>query len=211
MNGIMLKHHGYNVTILEQNTDSRGGYDAGISIGQDVTSFMSKHDRVQREFALTCTPPVKFSLEGRPQPEHKQTMVMTCWALFSAILRANFDGATNNAVPVAPESEDGDGRVEYRSGVRVVGLKDLGDKVEVQYEDVHNKGIAAISAGLVVVADGSNSSMRKLLMPDVQRKYAGYMCWRGTVPEICIEEKGFNEKYSGKAAFHFMQRSYLLQ
>jgi 2-polyprenyl-6-methoxyphenol hydroxylase-like FAD-dependent oxidoreductase len=138
-------------------------------------------------------------------------MVMTCWALFSDILRANFDGSRSKAVPIAPKAEEGDGVAEYRSGARVIALKDVGDRVEVQYEDAHSQAVVTISAGLVVVADGGNSSMRKLLMPNVRRKYAGYLCWRGTIPERSIDTEGFNEKYGEKAAFHFMRRSYLIQ
>ncbi|KAL1612161.1 hypothetical protein SLS60_000385 [Paraconiothyrium brasiliense] len=210
LNGIMLKHHGYDVTVLEQFSGTRDGYDAGITIGPDVMSFLAKHDRVQCPFALTCTPPIKFNIHGKPRLEHKQTMVMTCWALLSKILRANFDGVTSNAVPVAPESRATDGTVEYRSGCRVLDVKDMGSRVEVHYEDAGSHVRTAISAGLVVVADGSNSSIRKLLAPDVERQYAGYICWRGTVSESSVENKGFNEKYSGKVAFHFMKGNYII-
>ncbi|KAF2446603.1 FAD/NAD(P)-binding domain-containing protein [Karstenula rhodostoma CBS 690.94] len=196
LNGVMLKHHGYNVTILEQFSGTRDGYDAGITIGPDVKSFLAKHDRVQRPFALTCTPPLKFNIQGKPRLEHKQTMVMTCWALFSKILRVNYDGTTSTAVPVAPEPSVTDGTVEYRSGARVTGVKDVGDRVEVHYEDTNSHVSTTISAGLVVVADGSTSSIRKLLAPDIERRYAGYICWRGTISESSIKNKEFNENYS---------------
>ena len=137
-------------------------------------------------------------------------MVMTCWALLSKILRVNFDGTTSDAVTVAPESRATDGTVEYRSGARVLDVKDVGDRVEVHYEDANNHARITISAGLVVVADGSNSSMRKLLAPEVQRRYAGYICWRGTISESSVKNEGFNEKYSGKVAFHFMAGNYII-
>jgi 2-polyprenyl-6-methoxyphenol hydroxylase-like FAD-dependent oxidoreductase len=211
MNGVMLKRHGYNVTILEQFSGTRDGYDAGISIGPDVKSFLAKHDRVQRPFALTCTPPINFNIDGKPRLEHKQTLVLSCWALFVKILRANFDGTTSDAVPVAPEFRATDGKVEYKSGARVLGVKDVGDRVEVHYEDTSSHVRTTISAGLVVVADGSNSSMRNLLAPDVKQQYAGYMCWRGTISERFVENKVFNEKYSGKVAWHFMVGNYIIQ
>lgn len=38
-------------------------------------------------------------------------------------------------------------------------------------------------ADLVLAADGASSTIRKLLVPEVERKYVGYVAWRGTVPE----------------------------
>lgn len=206
----MLKHHGYNVIILEQFSGTRDGYDAGITIGPEVKGFLAKHDRVQRPFALTCTPPLNINIQGKPRLEHKQTLVMTCWALLSKVLRANFDGVTSKAVPVAPVPRPSDGVVEYRSGARVTAVRDIGDRVEVSYEDVDSHATTTISASLVIVADGSTSSMCKQLAPEVNRKYAGYICWRGTISESCIKNTEFNEKYSGKLAFHWMPRSYVI-
>ncbi|KAF1972676.1 hypothetical protein BU23DRAFT_568878 [Bimuria novae-zelandiae CBS 107.79] len=146
---------------------TREGHDAGVSIGPAIRSFLTKHDRVRREFTLTCTPPVKISQEGKSELNENQTMVMTNWGLLVKVLRANFDGTTSKVIPTAPGPEAGDDIVEYKSGARVTDLKDVGDRVEVQYEDIHSHAMETISAHLVVVADGSTSSMRRLLMPDV--------------------------------------------
>ncbi|KAL5376409.1 hypothetical protein DPSP01_010519 [Paraphaeosphaeria sporulosa] len=107
--------------------------------------------------------------------EHMQTMVMTCWTLLSKALRANFDGVTSIAVPVAPELRTSDGTVKYRSGSRVTAGKDVGDRVEIRYEDIDSQVKTTISANLFIVADGSNFSMRNLLGPEVEHSYAGYI------------------------------------
>jgi hypothetical protein len=39
-----------------------------------------------------------------------------------SVLRANFDGLTSKAVPVAPESQDTDGKATFRFGTRVTGV-----------------------------------------------------------------------------------------
>ena len=41
----------------------------------------------------------------------------------------------------------------------------------------------AVEADLLVSADGTSSTARRLLLPNVEPVYAGYVAWRGTVPE----------------------------
>jgi hypothetical protein len=45
MYSMMLKHHGYIITILKQESSiSRQGYDVGIKIGPAVEAFIKKHN-----------------------------------------------------------------------------------------------------------------------------------------------------------------------
>jgi len=211
MCGVMLKHHGYNVTILEQETSpSRQGYDAGISIGPAVQDFLEKHDRVKREMTIKSPPGVKFNIHGEPRAQRGRTMVSTSWGLLVSVLRANFDGRTSKAVRVAPESQDGDGKATFRFGTRVTGVDDVDGKVSVQFEDVDTGATQTLTAGLVIVADGSNSSIRKALLPDVKREYLGYMCWRGTAREDQIDQK-WNKLHAEKMTLHLMPKTYLLK
>ena len=39
---------------------------------------------------------------------------------------------------------------------------------------------------LVVFADGISSTARRRIFPDLERQYAGYVGWRGTVPEHAV-------------------------
>ncbi len=43
------------------------------------------------------------------------------------------------------------------------------------------------AADLLVCADGVGSTARGRLLPDVQPAYAGYVCWRGMVPEAALD------------------------
>jgi 2-polyprenyl-6-methoxyphenol hydroxylase-like FAD-dependent oxidoreductase len=209
MHGIMLKHHGYTVTILEQDVSpSREGYDAGVKEGPDGRAFLERHDRVKRPYTLACMPPRTINHDGKVRSQSGQAITTTSWGLLIRILRANFDGTTSKAVPQVDVEREGDGEVEYKNGARVTDVKDSGAKVHVQYEEV-SSGTVSLEADIVIVADGANSSMRKLLMPDVKRQYAGYMCWRGTVREDLVDDR-WNKQYSERATFHFMKRSYLL-
>lgn len=62
-----------------------------------------------------------------------------------------------------------------------------------------DKGEQSATADMVIAADGGSSTIRKLLQPDVQRTYAGYVAWRGTVPELELSpaaRDAFIEKFT---------------
>lgn len=212
MCGVMLKHRSYDVTILEKEALAiRQGYDAGIKIGPAVVEFLEKHDRLKRDMSIICRPGVMIDIEGKPKARRGQTMITTSWGLMISVLRANFDGLTSAAVPVAPNyQQTSDGKAIFRGGARAIGLKNADGKVEVQFINVESEVSETLQADIVIVADGSNSSMRNMLLPEVKREYLGYMCWRGTAREEDVPTK-WNELYAEKATVHLMNRSYLLK
>jgi 2-polyprenyl-6-methoxyphenol hydroxylase-like FAD-dependent oxidoreductase len=205
MCGIMLKHHGYNVTILEQEAQAfRPGYDAGMSLRGEAGDFLKAHDRVGREMTIDG-PPGK----DQPLPQRGLTLRNTSWGLLLRVLRANFDGLTSEAVPVAPGPREGDGVAFFKNGTRVTDVGEIGEKMQVQFESIEDSTISSLTADIVLVADGSTSALRRTLLPEVEREYLGYMCWRGTVPEELVDEK-WNEIYSGKTTFEFMDQNYVI-
>lgn len=70
----------------------------------------------------------------------------------------------------------------YHSGSPVSGFSADQDRVEVQLDSG-----ASVPADLFVAADGPRSVVRHQLLPHVERRYAGYVAWRGvsarTAPE----------------------------
>lgn len=66
----------------------------------------------------------------------------------------------------------------YHLGSECVGLEQEGDRVLVRFADG-----GRVSFDLVVGADGVHSTVRGLLFPEVAPVYAGYVGWRGTLPE----------------------------
>lgn len=70
------------------------------------------------------------------------------------------------------------GRDEYHFGSEVVGFDMAGDRVVARLADGRSD-----EGDLLVFADGMGSTGRSLLAPDTEPEYAGYVAWRGTVPE----------------------------
>ncbi len=70
------------------------------------------------------------------------------------------------------------GRDHYHFGHEVTGVHQSRDRVTVELAD------GTVDEGdLLVFADGMGSTGRGLMAPDVTPQYAGYVAWRGTVPE----------------------------
>ena len=70
------------------------------------------------------------------------------------------------------------GPERYRLGRGVDSFATDGDEVRLRLG-----GGAEYTADLLVCADGVNSTARPLLVPDAVTRYAGYVGWRGTIPE----------------------------
>jgi 2-polyprenyl-6-methoxyphenol hydroxylase-like FAD-dependent oxidoreductase len=137
---------------------------------------------------------------------------MTSWDLLYHLGRANFDGQKSAHVSEiwdqVLQSPDGDilkeawGRAKYEYGRSVEDLRAVDDKVEVTWRDTRDGSDTAgqltrMMADFVVCADGPSSRTRGMLLGEVaQRKYAGYVAFRGTVPESELEQATvFVEKF----------------
>jgi 2,6-dihydroxypyridine 3-monooxygenase len=76
------------------------------------------------------------------------------------------------------------GRDRYHLAEECLGLEDPGGQPV--------SGVSprdAWPADLVVFADGINSVGRRLLAPEAEPHYAGYVAWRGTVDELHVEPR----------------------
>jgi len=75
------------------------------------------------------------------------------------------------------------GADRYHLGQEMVGLDQDADRVTVELA-----GGARETCDLLVCADGIQSTARRLLMPELERSYAGYVGWRGAVAEPQLSE-----------------------
>jgi 2,6-dihydroxypyridine 3-monooxygenase len=70
------------------------------------------------------------------------------------------------------------GADRYHLGQEMVGFEQDADRVTLELASG-----ARETCDLLVCADGIQSTARRLLMPDLERTYAGYVGWRGAVGE----------------------------
>ena len=170
---------------------------AGVVAGGDTQAFFDKFDATKRPIAVTSKLRQYLDREGRQIHEERLAQKMTSWDLLYYLLRANFDGVESEYCKV-PEPIKGEGQGMYEYGHLVKHIRDTGQKVEVEYECREGK-VEKTTADMVIGADGPSSTLRSILLPDVQRKYAGYVAWRGTVPEneaSIAAQKAFVETFT---------------
>jgi 2,6-dihydroxypyridine 3-monooxygenase len=71
---------------------------------------------------------------------------------------------------------DAFGAEHYNLSTELAHLENRGDEVAVSLT-----GGQTLTADLVVCADGIRSTARRILVPQAQPRYAGYLAWRGTI------------------------------
>jgi 2-polyprenyl-6-methoxyphenol hydroxylase-like FAD-dependent oxidoreductase len=211
MNGIMLRHQGYTVTILEQYPaiSQRRSQGAGITPGPDFLKFMERYDRTSRPFSGGKRAISICAKDGSMARKLPMTFEYSSWGLLNSILRANFDCHVSNACPVPPEPIAGPGESIFLSGKRVTGIQFIGEKVLVQFTDVSSQSHDEIISDLVIAADGSSSTTRNILFPRVRRSYSGYVTWRGTVPESHVS-KATSDYFDDGKFFKHLPKGYML-
>ena len=149
--------------------------------GGDTQAFFNTFDATKRPIAVISKLRQYLDKEGQVIHEEGLAQKMTSWDLLYYLLRANFDGVKSDYCNV-PKPFEGEGKGWYEYGHLVKNVRDAGQQVEVEYEGREGSS-EKTTADVVIGADGPSSSLRKLFLPEVQRKYAGYVAWRGTVPE----------------------------
>ncbi|GAW24364.1 hypothetical protein ANO14919_139480 [Xylariales sp. No.14919] len=185
--GLALKALGHNTTILERNPkpllQDQG---AGIVAGGDTLDFFERYNRCSRPLAVSSYARQYLDREGNIVHREEMLQRMTSWDLTYYLMRANYDGVESpycevpgpapghgeavhihdrNVTDIKEESRD-----DGSGGVRVFWRSSQGDQ-------------GSILADIVVGADGPSSTIRQLVQPNVERKYAGYCALRGTMPE----------------------------
>ena len=179
--GVALKQHGLDTTVLERNpTNLLDNQGAGIVAGGDTLAFFEKYDRCKRPVAVPSQKRMYLDKQGRVVHEEVMKQTMTSWDLCYYLLRANYDGVKSGYCKV-PELQDNDGKIDYRFGCNVTDFKEEGEKIKVFYD--HEGEQKSVLGDMLVAADGPSSTIRKILLPEVKREYAGYVVIRGTVPE----------------------------
>ena len=196
--GIVLKRLGYNVRILERNrTPLLHNQGAGIVAGSHTQEIIDSYDSTNRQIAVTSHTRQFLDKHGAVTNVQHTPQSMTSWDLLYHILRANFDGLESAYVEVPAKSpEEGDATYDYGYHVTRVAYEE--GKLMLGFVDKDgNEGVTG--ADFVIAADGPSSTVRELLLPEVHRRYAGYVAWRGTVPEndVSMDAKGmFVEKFT---------------
>ncbi|KAB5572790.1 hypothetical protein GE09DRAFT_1170812 [Coniochaeta sp. 2T2.1] len=209
MHGIYLKRHGVDVVILEQDPSSvRKPHNAGIGFGPQLEEFLRDYDLSK---IRNCTPAAGTRIAWRKRKQVKELKIernTSSWGLVYRILRANFDGLPSDPIPDPPKALGSDGRIEYRAGKKVTKLTYEKGLVTVDYVGVDGTE-NSITTGLVIGADGLNSTVRTLVNAPAIKEYSGYVSWRGVVPECEVSPEAV-KYFENRNCLNLLKRNYIV-
>lgn len=165
--GNMLKTVGWDVDIYERSPhdlDSRGG---GIVLQPDVVELFRRAgiDTGQMDLGVRSRHRTVFRPDGAIESKQHAPQTQTSWSLIYSTMKQAF-GATR-----------------YHQGKTLVDVRQ--DNVAGTVTAVFDDGSEA-TGELLIGADGNNSTVRRLLWPEAAPTYAGYLAWRGLVPETAM-------------------------
>ncbi|KAI1777433.1 FAD/NAD(P)-binding domain-containing protein [Hypoxylon cercidicola] len=208
MCGLAAKHAGHNVQIIEQSSNARQSHRAGIGLAPYVNAFLEHHDRLVSGFTHQTTNLKALKGNGALQVLSSQKRGLTSWDAFYYRLRSLCDGYISPYYPTAPSSAETDGSVTYKSRNQVLEITRLREQDSSLSVDVLNLDTGKTSklrADYVIGADGPDSLIRAKYLPDVQRQYAGYVVWRGIVPEGEVSDPT-RELFSHSIVVHILKQ-----
>ena len=162
--GSLLQRSGWEVDIFERSPndlDSRGG---GIVLQPDVVEVFRRTGVDVQSLALGVNSRnrIVFRPDGSIQSNQFAPQTQTSWPLIYTMLREAF------------------GDEHYHEGMALVDLEQ--DRASSSVTAIFADG-SRRTADLLIGADGGNSVVRSLVWPGVEPRYAGYLAWRGLVPE----------------------------
>lgn len=208
-----MKRQGANVIVLEQDPSSdRHSHESGVSIGPTVVKLLQQYDATGRPAAI---PARYLSAAWRQRPRIASVTWkhnMSNWGCLYLILRANFDGMPSDTVPQPPAPRPTDGAVEYHAGKKATGVSYNSEKhiMTVNYVDSVTGARGTVSASIVIAADGVHSTIRNIMQVPTRKDYAGYIAWRGTVPERLLSKETV-EYFSNRLNFTFLKGTYFIR
>ena len=206
----MLKRLGHHVHWIEQNLSStRTDHATGIGTGPLGAQFSKEHDLYPSRYSFSSPGFNILDQDSNVKRVLNIPLKLTRWNVLYYRLRANFDGRQSGYYPVLTSALASDGKAVYDLGKRAKNVVSTDQLATVEFEDLQTKESRTLHADLVIVADGQNSIIREKFMPDHgEQPCAGYVVWRGTVPEQDVSEatrKLFDDRFNNFA----MSRGYI--
>jgi 2,6-dihydroxypyridine 3-monooxygenase len=158
---LVLRDAGCDVRVFERSSSALQARGAGIAALDVTLRYLTERGGCRPEDVCSSTGWIRFlRADGSVEHEQRHRYRFSSWNTIYRSLLPLFDSG------------------RYLLGREVVSF------------DEHDRGVGVIlgdgsrtDADLLVCADGVGSAARARLLPGVVPRYAGYVAWRGTLPE----------------------------
>ena len=183
----LLRDAGHDVTVFERSSTELEQRGAGIGLLEATARYLVTRAGIALDDIGIATDRIRYlGRSGRILHEQAHRYRFSSWNTIYRRLLAAF------------------GQDRYRLGHEVVGWAPAGQGLVVQLA-----GGASVEVDLLVCADGVGSSARARLQPDAAARYAGYVAWRGMVPEGELEP-ALAHRLSEAITYHVLANSHIL-
>jgi len=170
---IELTRAGHEVTVFERTIGQLKGRGAGISTPVSMLNGLIERDLLDADFPHFTV--AEMPLIGRSVADDR--LGHTAWTLPVSLAALNWVDLYRNLRKRVPDQV-------YHQGINVVGAGMYNaDTAELQLDDGNVMGF-----DLVIFADGAQSFGRRLLCPDAEIEYRGYVLWRGVLDEKDLDD-----------------------
>jgi 2,6-dihydroxypyridine 3-monooxygenase len=183
---LVLRDAGFDVTIHERSGTELEQRGAGIGFLPDSARYMVERAGVDLDDISISTDRIRYlARDGTITHDITQPYRFSSWNTIYRSLLSCF------------------GRDRYRLGHEAIGQTPTDDHVVVHFADDTSERV-----DLLVCADGIGSSFRSRLIPEATHHYAGYVAWRGMVPEAELESGG--AALTDAITYHVFANSHIL-
>ena len=171
--GILLLKEGHDVSIFERSSSNLVGRGGGIGTTSEMIDEIRKAGLIDDDFACFDINQMPFIGKSKDaEPFGKQA-----WSLSMDFKVFHWNELWTNLRRKLPNSV-------YHQGVMITHACHLPNgTVQITTSDGDN-----YTFDLVLFADGYNSLGRKLLYPEKELTYRGYILWRGLLDETAIQD-----------------------
>jgi 2-polyprenyl-6-methoxyphenol hydroxylase-like FAD-dependent oxidoreductase len=181
MNGIVLKNMGYKVRVIERSASQalQSGA-AGIRAGLEVHGFIEQYVRNPPDYA-TSTELVEVMDDHGAIVQNvplQEPMRLSTWKIVYDMLKG-----------ALLDNNDGKPTATYQTRQSVQSVENAHEKFLVVVCDLETDTCTTLESDLIVAADGAHSTIRNKLCPGTSPRYAGYVNWRGRIPETAVSAK----------------------
>jgi 2,6-dihydroxypyridine 3-monooxygenase len=158
---LVLRDAGCDVRVLERSSSALQARGAGIAALDVTLRYLTERGGFRPEDVCSSTSWIRFlRADGSTEHEQRHRYRFSSWNTIYRSLLPLFDAD------------------RYLLGREMVSFDADADSVGVTLADG-----SRTDAELLVCADGVGSAARARLLPGVTPRYAGYVAWRGTLPE----------------------------
>jgi 2-polyprenyl-6-methoxyphenol hydroxylase-like FAD-dependent oxidoreductase len=166
-----LRRIGWDVTVFERVGDDLASRGAGIGTHEELRAVIQRLGlTVDETIGVWVHTRVCLEHDGRVSHRLATSQLQSSWARVYRLLKDAFPAGN------------------YRFGMALERIEqDAGGVTAVFADGTRSRG------ELLVGADGVHSTVRGLLLPEAQPRYAGYVAWRGLVDEATFTPAAHEE------------------